>query len=212
MIAVSSFRPLDEDPEYRDNQIAAHRTWQAHFERIVYFNPPDTRLDSTSTGFRILANDFPTIRELCHYCGYGSSWCAILNADIVIGQLFRLVESKLMTVRARCAVSARWNFDPKVGTHDARVTDNGLDFFAAAPDIWRRAASEVPPCFRIGHNLWDTWMLGFFKRVAGQHCWDITRQRVIFHPIHGGRRQPHKIDDPLKADYFNYLAVPIPQL
>jgi hypothetical protein len=188
VIAVSSCRPFtDPNSEYGRNQIAAHKSWENAFDLIVYFNEPVEHLDGPTTLF-LPHENFPRIVELAEFCSTQSDWCALLNADIVVGDRFRLVERKLKRSRnASAAVSWRYEFDPQLGMESARVVDNGLDFFAATPAVWRQASLLLHPRVRLGAQSWDTQALSFFSTYAIAGFYDLTPARVIFHPKHGGR-------------------------
>lgn len=208
MIALSSFRPLDENPEYRTNQIAAFESWQHAFDHVVYFNKHDDRMRSEATTF-LPREEWPTIKEMAEFAasieGY---WCAIVNADIVVSPDIDFVEQKLKAINAQCAVSSRYEFIPGNPVKAPAVIDNGLDFFAATPDVWRQFAKDVPAHFRIGHNTWDTFAIGWMNT----HCdgfYDITPAKVIFHPRHSGRRQKYEMGNRLPdfaLDKFNLPA------
>lgn len=188
MIALSSFRPFtDPQSEYGRNQIAAHESWEKAFDLIVYFNEPLRYLEGSTTLF-VPHEDFPRIVELAEFAAAQSDWVALLNADIVIGDRFRLIERKLKRSRNACsAVSSRYEFDPGEGMERARVVDNGLDFFAATPAIWRQASLLLHPRVRLGAQSWDTQALSFFATYAIAGFYDLTPARVVFHPKHGGR-------------------------
>lgn len=188
MIVVSSFRPFtDPTCEHGRNQIRAHESWINQFDTIVYFNEPNRYLDKGPTIF-VESENYPRIQHLAKTCSEQSDWCALVNADIVIGDRFRLVERRLKRSTNACAgVSWRWTFDPGFGTSRAEVNDFGLDFFCAAPDMWARASVLVHPHVRIGCQSWDTQMLSFFATYAMHGFYDLTPARVVFHPVHGNR-------------------------
>lgn len=189
MIAVSSFKPLDLSAEVAINQIRAHQTWSKAFEAIIYFGKPDLRITCDKTSF-IYHDDFPTISLMALTAAMTGDWACIINSDIVVSpDLFR-VWDKAVRQGARAITSYRWEYEPgDMDLMNARIVDNGFDFFATSPDLWGRVSVEVPPSYRIGHNLWDSWLLGFFNTVLQRKFFDITSQRVIFHPKHGARQQ-----------------------
>lgn len=90
-----------------------------------------------------------------------------------------------------------------------KVRDNGLDFFAACPQVWRDAELCIPLEYRMGHIMWDTWMLGFFNFKYRRGCRDLTQAQVIYHPRHGGRKRVHEIPDRLGGfDYRRHALMP----
>ena len=188
MIAVSSFRPFaDASSEYGRNQIRAFESWKKAFHTIVYFNDPQPELDSDKTVF-IPSEPFPKIYELARFCSGQSDWCAIINADIVVGPRFPVLERKLKnSPRAMSASSWRYEFDPAEGIETGKVVDCGLDFFCATPGVWDQASNLLHPGLRLGCQSWDTQMLSFLSTFTVAGFYDLTPGRVIFHPRHGGR-------------------------
>ena len=172
----------DCPPEIFDNQRVAIATWEQNFEDFQIF----------------WGAEAPSIHDLCEYCSQQPGWSCIINGDIVIGPNWPAVEQALNRARAVCAISKRYELGPERNQATARVVDNGLDFFAARPEIWAMAAMEVPPHFKLGKIFWDTWMLGFFMHASRGECADLTDCRVIFHPKHGNRGQQQIEVPPLK--------------
>lgn len=207
MIAVSSFREIGKSPEYDRNQFAARQSWLRAFDAIVYFNQPDGNMAGDNIGF-IPWEPFPEISVMAEFCSVQRDWCALINADIVVGDKFRQVESDLKQNRALAACSSRYEFEPGQSLDRARVVDQGLDFFAAVPGIWRQVADQIPQRFRIGHCLFDTWLIGFFNKLC-RHTgfYDITPARVIFHPRHGDRHPVYDVNaEGVKFHYDTRLA------
>ena len=199
MIIVSSFRPFDEcSNDVWLNQEAANRSWERLFERIFYFNRSDSRMKSAKTAF-LPTTGKPAIKKMAAFCGGLNDWSALVNADIVIPQNFRRVESALRSRAAGCAISRRYTLPAEGDTSSARLTDLGLDFFAATPAIWRAAAEKIPPEFCLGRITWDNWMVNFFMAEFGPYCYDLTPSRVVFHPMHEDRSDQNwdfPTDDP----------------
>lgn len=198
MILVSSFRAFADDPDgsYRTNQLAAFRSWQKVATKIVFFNGFEPELDSPKTIF-IPSERYPQILQLVEFCAAQTEWCALLNADIVLGAHFPLVEAKLKARHAQCASSWRYNFDPAVGIQSGVHDDNGLDFFAAVPSVWQKAYEMCDERLTISSGGWDQWCLSLFCTFFQQGFWNVTPSRVIFHPnaaahgprIHGPRAE-----------------------
>lgn len=188
MIAISSLRPITHEPtEHNANQGAAWASWQQVFSAIFYFNPNEASLASDKTRF-LHWEPFPRILDLARVAYGCDDWCVLLNADIIVPVHFSLAEEALKKNGAICASSWRFEFDPNIGIHPSRVTDNGLDFFAATPEMWGRVASACPKQLRIGTQWFDTWLLAFFSTVGGDRFYDLTPSRVVLHPKHGGRQ------------------------
>lgn len=171
MIALSSLKPWsDPTEEHARNQMAAQCSWSV-FKEVFLFE------------------DFPSIKFLSNFASQQNDWCAILNADIVISERLATVEKKLKQ-RFTAATSYRYEFIPEAGFLHANLspTDNGLDFFCAKPDVWRRVAEKCPDDLRLGCQMWDTWLLSFFATFECETYADITPARVVFHPKHGNRK------------------------
>ena len=188
MILVSSFRPFDDCPrDIWGQQIAANRSWTRLFDRIFYFNNRDQRMTSNKTLF-IPTTGRPSIRQMANFCGQLNDWSCIVNADIVISTPFRRVEEALRGRQSACAVSRRYTMPEDGEISGSKITDLGLDFFAATPTVWKKAGEKIPQDFQIGRINWDNWMVNFFMAEFGNYCYDITPAKVIFHPQHEDRR------------------------
>lgn len=189
MIAVSSIRPFEGNPEYARNQWLAWESWQSAFASIVYFSSPEPALRSPKTLF-VDWEPFPRIIDLAEFLASQSDWGCIINADIVVAKSFRLIEKRLKIKQGSAAASWRYEFDPARGLDSARrvENDNGLDFFAAVPEVWRKVYENVDPDLRLGAQFWDTWTLSFFNLVAAHGFYDLTPHKLIFHPKHEGRK------------------------
>lgn len=191
MIFISSHRPLGGG-EVSVNQISANESWQKVADHIVLFGCEEQKLNSPIVSF-IPSEEWPPIFMLMEMAARLNDWCAILNADIVVSQEFAAVEKKLREKKASCAVSYRYQFDPTNPVAEKKVVDNGLDIFCAVPEVWRHAAKEIPRDFRIGHQRWDTWMIGFLNTHYFQSFYDFTASKTIFHPKHESRKFGHEI-------------------
>lgn len=212
MIFVSSARPFNQDPsgEYTRNQLAAKHSWDSVASAIVYFNDYEPKLANNKTWF-INSEPYPRILDLCEFCACQNEWCAILNADIVIGSNFPSVEAKLKARKATCASSWRYNFDPAIGIQSGVKNDNGIDFFAATPEVWRIAYDLCQEQLRLGSGYWDGWMLSVFGTFAAAGFWNLTASRVIFHPNHNGRvHGPHF--DITKIKIFQWPVMPYAEI
>ena len=190
MIAVASFRPLDKSVEVAINQLRAKQSWEQVFDAIVYFGVRDARLDSPRTSF-IPYHDFPTISLMAYTASISDDWACLLNSDIVVSPMLPAVWDEAVE-QDKALSSFRWEY---VGDDlvNARVVDNGFDFFCATPALWRKVSKEVPEAYRIGHNCFDSWLLGFFHTECRDKFYDITARRCVFHPRHGDRKQKFDI-------------------
>lgn len=192
MIAVSSHRPLDQEPEIKRNQLLAKRTWESAFTRIVYLGTLEHELSSSKTWF-IPSEEFPRIKELMSIAAQQRGFVAIINADIVVTPDIKKLERMMMLRGKLCASSRRYHFDPDTcdWAKAELGNDRGRDIFIARNDIWRDAARIVPEQFRIGHQGFDGWITDFFRRKYDSSFIDFTKMKIIFHPNHESRRMPH---------------------
>lgn len=206
MIAVSSFRPLGQNPDWDRNQLAAKASWERVFEEIIYFNQEEPRLDSPKTAF-LPTEGHPFIRQLCALCALSSGWSCIINADIVVSPELATVERRASARHAMAMTSYRYT----TANGRTAVIDNGLDWFAARGPIWAEAARQCPPQLRIGHPTWDTWMIGFLNHACGRSFINVTSARLIFHPKHEDRRHVCNVDGGLDGMQW-YCGMPAGRL
>lgn len=199
MIAISSFRP-SATGEYAENQQRARATWLNAFDGILYFNAPQADMMGPCISFKENGNP-PTIKRLMECASRSPDWCCLINADIVVNRRFRQVEARLREIGAKCAISRRFNFDPKQIGKPSKSDDLGLDIFCAIPEVWARAAAAIPEQYVIGRIRWDCWTLAHFMANWPDECYDFSESGVIFHPIHGGRgdQSMEERDAPLVA-------------
>lgn len=189
LVAVSSFRALDDSAEVAANQLRAKRSWDLVFDRIILFGDYDKRLASPITYF-IQCEDFPHISEMVWSASQQTVPVCILNADIVVAKNIKELVNKAWAKGALAITSQRLEFDPKTEDYfRARVVDFGCDFFCAKPEVWRQVHKTIPGAYRIGNGLWDSWMLNFLILTFPRRFLDITTLGPIFHPKHGDRKR-----------------------
>jgi len=192
LIAISSFRP-NASPDIAANQLRAKQSWDAVFDHIYLFGPPDKQLASPRTEF-IPCENWPSISLLLAVASWQQDPVCILNADIVVASHLKDSLNRGWGRRAMALTSRRYEFDPAAPDYDrAQVVDMGADFFCAFPQVWKLAYSKIPKQLRIGHQRWDQWILCHLWQQYPQRFWDITYARAIFHPRHGERHMPHHI-------------------
>lgn len=191
MIAVSSFKPFSKSSEIAENQMKAKESWERVFSKIIYLcDRPEPELASGKTEF-VTGHNFPIIRALVDVCASQRDWACIINADIVVSFRLKLVEMELKRKKAMSAISKRFQIP------ENEVVDYGLDWFAAIPALWAKIANRIPGVFRIGHPIWDTWMLAAFGTIGSiDQCYDATPSKIIFHPKHLDREQKCPIPVP----------------
>ena len=207
LVAVASFRALDECEEVAANQLRAKKSWDLVFDRIILFGQFDKRLNSPVTEF-VTCEDFPRISSMVWAAAHQSKPACILNADIVVAPNLKDLVRQAWDKGALAMTSRRLEFDPKTEDYfRARCVDLGCDFFCATKEVWKMAYREVPKQFRIGHNRWDNWMLNFLWYHLQRRFVDISTLGPIFHPKHGSRKQPHQIDDK-GVNFYHQIGFP----
>lgn len=190
VIAISSHR-ANASPEIERNQVRAHKSWSKVFSEIIYFGPLEPSLSCPKTTF-IECENFPFISSLCMAASMAPSHACLLNADIVVSDRLPMALNAVLIKKGQAAISRRWEFQGE-SIAQATLTDWGIDFFWATPELWRGAAKAIPAHYRIGHTSYDNWLMSYWNTVAPRWCYDITSRRVIFHPKHGDRNRPHHI-------------------
>lgn len=209
LVAVSSFRALDDSAEVAANQLRAKRSWNGVFDRIFLFGAYDERLASPVTEF-LSADDFPHISTMVWAASQQAVPACLLNADIVVAPNLKELVNKAWSKGALAMTSQRLEFDPKTEDYfRAVVRDLGADFFCAMPVVWKQVYAAIPWQFRIGHQRWDNWMLNFLWYSHRQRFVDITTLAPIFHPKHEGRKMPHSIDAS-DVNFYHEIGFPPP--
>lgn len=193
------------------NQLAAHKSWKRVSERIIYLNAPHPEFIGEKTEF-VETTDWPAIQHIALELSLWMDWGAFVNADIILAPHLPEVVKELTRRMAWAAFSYRYEFDPSGDIHKAKVMDNGLDFFLAKPHVWNHVQKAIPPHFRIGHQFFDTWLFGYFKRMCGSRCFDITPSRCVFHPKHGGRKFGFEISPEIDNETAKAVSMRIPRL
>jgi hypothetical protein len=196
MTLITSHRPLSESEEIARNQLRAKESWEPVFDEIIYFGKYEPALASIKTMF-IESEEFPTIDLLLTAAALASGWTCLINADIVVSPMLGMVLQECIQKRVQAFTSMRYEFEPDANDlSKAKVKDSGYDFFMTDTALWIGAAQKIPKGYRIGHNRWDNWILGYFNTVCRRRFVDITSRRCIFHPRHSERKQPYHIDVP----------------
>lgn len=212
--AVSSARQHTGEPEYAANQMAALRSWQSHFHKIRYVGPFVPDLASFPAVSFLEHEDWPPIAVMAKEAGsHPGEFSVLINADIRLDPAFSHVLERMRRDRFLAGTSKRFNFHPGPAPTAAvgKITDPGIDIFVANPMVWREVSRSVPPDFRIGHPMWDTWLLGWFNKKLGRKFVDFTDWKAVFHPIHQGRKSGHTIPTPLDK-YMVGAALPARKL
>ena len=205
--AVSSFRPLSDSAEIATNTVRAKESWEDAFDQIIYFGKAEPELESAKTTF-IESEQFPTIKTMMAAAALADGWTCLINSDIVVSYFLGPVVEECQRKKIEAITSMRYEFEPGDSLDRARVVDSGYDFFMSSPAMWAGAAKQIPDGYRIGHNRWDNFCLGYFRVVCKKRFVDVTSRKLIFHPHHGDRFQPHHIDVPKDK----YLEAGIPPL
>lgn len=209
LVAISSFRPLDHSAEVATNQIRAKQSWDLVFDKILLFGDYDERLLSPITEF-VSCDNWPSISLLVLAASWQEDPVCILNADIVVDSNLKGIVNRGWSKGAQALTSKRAEFDPVKPDYDqAKVVDQGVDFFCAFPAVWKKIYQEIPTGFRIGHQEWDSYMLSWLWNNCQNRFFDLTNLRPIFHPRHGDRNMPHHIQVDREKFYFNMGFPPL---
>lgn len=210
MIAISSIRPHSESPEYKRNQIAAHRSWIQFFDRIYYFGVEQDELNDSKTYF-IPSEEFPTIKSMLIPAATSKmGFSVLLNADIILTPPFKTVIDRMIQNNILGGTSKRINFDPDIGFSSGKVEDLGVDIFVAHPTLWRKVYQLTPKNIRIGHPTWDTFILGALNAEGKSAFVDFSHFNCVYHPRHGGRKAPFGAEATIVGpnDYMKNCAFP----
>jgi hypothetical protein len=134
---------------------------------------------------------------------------AIVNSDIILTENFiKVLQLGDKLSNAWAATSQRYHYKKTIALAD--ITDKGLDVFVATPRIWQDVYSAMPTMnahkMKIGRNLWDTWLSGYFKtHVMGTKYIDFTHWKCVFHKEHpqaeSVNNSPADIGDLVYAGY-----------
>lgn len=213
MIAISSFRPF-KFQEYAHQQVLAKKTWDHAFKWIFYYGDKEPHLGNA---FFFPSAGKPTIRQMCKKAfellsdGFMpmETWACLINADIAVrpGTL-RKAEQMLTSAGAMCGLSKRYEMPADGNFANAQVDGNALDFFCARKEVWKIAAMECPEQFKLGHNLWDTWMASFFANNWPNDSYDLTPSRIFFHPKHESRGN-QSVERPARDHYLDKMRYPV---
>lgn len=217
MIAISSFRPF-KFKEYAHQQVLAKRTWNHTFKWIYYFGDRETELlkGGPQNTFFLPCAGKPTIKEMCrqafkilsHPQTKNQTWAAIINADIAVRpRLADVVDRVLEQSGAKCALSKRYEIPVDGNWDNVKIDGNALDFFVAKKEVWELASRECPEVFRLGHQMWDTWMASFFANNWPNESYDLTPTKLIFHPKHEDRGNQETIM-PKNDPYLDKMRFP----
>lgn len=206
MIAISSFKPFSKcTNEIKENQIKAFKSWLPVFDRVVYFGEPCDELYSCKTEFISTDVGKPSIKRLSECASQFGGWSSIINSDIIVTPKLKEVERKLNDLNCECAISKRWC------TRQGSIVDNGLDFFCAVPEVWRKLAIRIPEEFTLGRIAWDQWTLSWLVSNYGRKCADVSPARICWHPPHSGREDQNwdipKDDKYLKQFFWPTMTV-----
>jgi hypothetical protein len=213
MIAISSARRHDRNPEYAANQKRAAVSWSGIFNTVYYFGSFEEDLAAPHVMWA-RADDWPTIKEMASFASHiKGDLVALINADIVVTPEILAVEQKLKELTIPAATSYRYEFDPTKPDFSEAVRikeDRGMDIFVAPGEIWKMVAERIPEYLRIGHPTHDSWLCGFFCKNFGFGFRQFTDYRCIFHPKHNGRETPHSPTIRSDDEYFTRAHVPSP--
>ncbi len=203
MIAITSHKPFNSDPHYGSLQKLALESWIPNFERVIYLGDHDGRLDNDKVMFA-KSEPFPKIKQISEIAAALNRPVAIINSDIVLTADFAKVKKMFESSNFLFGTSKRLEFNDKVprGT----LVDHGLDIFLGKPDYWKAVARNCPEQLRMGHPLWDTWLIGFLNVKFKDKVCDFSGFKCVLHPKHEGRNYSHAIH--LNDEYIKKAGMP----
>lgn len=208
MILVSTAKPHPQDAEYAANQKVAFLSWLPVASKIVYFGEMEPDLNSDKTRF-VPSEPFPKLKPVAEFAAKqpGEELIVILNADIVLTHCAGLLSQAMREQRVSAATSKRLTICPG-DLKRSKVTDSGLDIFAARPMVWKQAAAVMPEWLRFGHIQWDTWLIGFFNLTLRRNVANFTDWRCVFHPAHSRKAHPYQGIERPPDRYIHAAQIP----
>lgn len=199
MTLVSSFRPHADDPVYRENQVRALSSWEPMVDRIVYFGQFEPELSRPNVIF-VECEEWPRIGVMAEYCAQVDRVSAIVNSDIVLAPAVSKVFEIVRHTSIGAATSRRYDLE----TGKLNPMDKGRDIFICKDHVWSKLAKAIPDTFRIGHQSWDGWAVGFFRVILDKRFAEFTQMKAVFHPQHEGRKTPHSAEIEVSGPYYGY--------
>lgn len=199
MTIISSHRRHADDAVYATHQINALLSWEAVADTIVYFGQTEPELAGAKTKF-IPSPGWPRIIDLARYAYECGPVSAIVNSDIVLRPAIIGVFDTVRRSGVSGATSRRYELE----TGLLNPEDRGRDIFVCKRRVWGMVAHEIPECMRIGHQQWDSWMVGFLRKKLGTKFADFTQAQAVFHPQHEGRNMPYSGEIQGGGPYIGY--------
>lgn len=218
LVIVSSQKPKGKcSKQYAAQQSDALASWLQLKAAVILVNDKSEVAAPEGVLLQQPKEAHPSIYELI---GAGLDYAknkqdvviAIVNSDIILTENFlKVLQLGDKLSNAWAATSQRYQYDHKKRDIDrAEITDSGLDVFVATPRIWQDVYSAMPTMnahkMKIGRNLWDTWLSGYFKtHVMGSKYIDFTHWKCVFHKEHpqaeSVNNSPADIGDLIYAGY-----------
>jgi hypothetical protein len=178
---------------WRQNILRALRSWLAQGFAVVYCSQPIPDLQLSASVSFTGDNDFPEIKKLLDLCALQPGLVGLLDADLALGpgifDALKMIDGTTIAL----LVSKRWTYDPATGiVANAQVLpdDHAFDFFLGDASLFSAPARLIGPGTRVAHNLWDSWLIGYFNLALGSKVRSATKFRFLFHPRHAERSQP----------------------
>jgi hypothetical protein len=206
-MAVSSLKPFANDTAYKEHQLRAYDSWHPMFSQVVYMSHQEDALISPKIKY-IGTVGWPRIKEMVAVASkLQSDYVAIINSDIWLHPRFQDVIKSMGNNQVIGSTSRRFSYDHP-NFSDAKIIDHGMDVFITTPRVWKKVHQHIPESLRVGHYLWDTWMSGFLNDFLKSKMVDFTSYRCVFHPIHGGRENPHAQEIKANDRYLRAAGFP----
>lgn len=189
--------------EWKRNILIARNTWHNRGFGAIYVSKPITELNKAGTKFTG-DNDFAPVWRLLEVASQQKGLVILLDADLRIGPRISNAIEALNSGDVDMVTSRRWTISSRESV-GVVVTDFAVDFYMGRPDLFEEPSKLMPRGCRVAHNLWDSWLVGYFNKTLGDRFKSLTQHRFLYHPIHSERNAPYG-DDHFKEDEYSKHA------
>lgn len=187
--------------KWKNNMILAQWSWAALSFKTIYVAkriegmPVHGHVEWTGD------EDFPPVYRLLEVASQQHGKVILLDADLRIKHTIYNPINELKD--ASIITSRRWSFQNGKAWVDP--DDFAVDFFMGHASLFVEPAKLMPKGCRVGHNLWDSWLVGYFNKTLGDKIVSATKYGFLYHPKHDERNCPYG-DDHFKGDEYSAYA------
>lgn len=200
---VSSVFAWDQhSDEWRFNIRMAHKMWLDKGFKVIYVSKPINQLSFKGTIFTG-DEDFCPIHRLLEVASKQTGLVALLDADLRIGSGIYAAMNEFNR-GCKMITSRRWTI---LRRNDIEVKpwDFAVDFYMGEAGLFKEPSILMPKGCRVAHNLWDSWLVGYFNKTLGNAFRSVTKYKFLFHPQHKERNAPYG-DDYFVEDQYSKCA------